>query len=331
VTHLRLAAHQLLNTMIRLPERELPDFLARHLTPDTVWDVSAPINRLEGVTAVLEGLILPLRRALSHVHRRDEVFIGGSNRLQEGEQWVASVTHYVGNFHKPIVRIEPNGSLAFLRSGEFYRLENGRIAEAKLIIDFLDLLRQTCRFPLPRQLGTEMLFPSPATHDGVLPGDRGRGSASLDLVEAMLRDLTHFDPETLESKGQTGEDGYWHDDMLWYGPAGIGANYRWEGFEKEHRRAFLAAFPDRVGGNHYCHVGDGNYAAVSGWPSMTMTHQGDYLGVAATGRSLTLRVMDFYRCASGKIMENWVLLDYIDLFQQMDVDLIARAAPEHGS
>ena len=63
---------------------------------------------------------------------------------------------------------------------------------------------------------------------------------------------------------------------------------------------------------------------------MTMTHAGDYLGVAATGKALTLRVMDFYRCdftqaPDGKLAENWVLLDYVDLFAQMGVDLIARS------
>ncbi|WP_206020126.1 ester cyclase [Pseudomaricurvus alkylphenolicus] len=204
-------------------------------------------------------------------------------------------------------------------------MENGRIAEAKLIIDFLDLMRQAGRFPLPHMLGTEMLFPNPATHDGVIPGNPENSEASLDLVEGMLGDLKEYDPETFTSKGQTGDEGYWHDDMLWYGPAGIGANYRWEGFEKDHRAAFLTAFPDRVGGNHYCRIGDGNYAAVSGWPSMTMTHQGEYLGVPATGKALTLRVMDFYRCADHKIMENWVLLDYLHLFDQMGVDLIARS------
>ena len=57
---------------------------------------------------------------------------------------------------------------------------------------------------------------------------------------------------------------------------------------------------------------------------MTMTFQGDYLGVKADGRALTLRVMDFYRCTERQIAENWVMLDYVDLFAQMGVDLIAR-------
>lgn len=334
MSDVRATANSLLTRMMSAPETELRALLTGRLTPDSVWDVAYPINRLEGVDAVLEGLILPLRKALSHTRRRDEIFIGGPNRRGTGD-WVASITHYVGNFEAPLFGIVPNNRMVFLRSGEFYRIENGRIAEAKLIIDFLDLLRQIDRFPLPRMLGTEMLFPGPATHDGVLPDGRERGDASLDVVEAMLADLTHYDPETFLSDGQTGQGGYWHEDMLWYGPGGIGANYRWSGFVKDHREPFLIAFPDRVGGNHYCRIGDGDYAAVGGWPSMTMTHQGDYLGVPATGKALTLRVMDFYRCAGGRIMENWVLLDYLDLFKQMGVDLLARAAelpsPDHAA
>jgi len=325
MSDVRAQAHGLVNRLIAAPEAGLSALAEQSLTPDTTWDVAFPVNRLDGVDAVLEGLIRPLRAALPEVRRRDEIFIGGRNRRGSGE-WVAAVTHYVGNFTAPLVGIAPTDSLVFLRSGEFYRIEDGRIAEAKLIIDFLDLMRQAGRFPLPHMLGTEMLFPGPATHDGVLPGDRERGEATLDVVEAMLADLTHYDPVTFLSEGQTGQGGYWHEDMLWYGPAGIGSNYRWAGFVKDHREPFLIAFPDRVGGNHYCRIGDGDYAAVGGWPSMKMTHRGDYLGVAATGKTLTLRVMDFYRCAGGRIMENWVLLDYLDLFQQMGVDLIAESA-----
>ncbi|WP_299626289.1 ester cyclase [Pelagibius sp.] len=320
----RSMAYGFLNRMIAAPESALSGLAEAHLTADSVWDLAFPINRLAGREAVLEGFLLPLRNALAGARRRDEIFIGGENRCQPGS-WVAAVTHYVGNFREPLLGIAPSDRLAFLRSGEFYRLEEGRIAEAKLILDFPDLMRQAGRFPLPRMLGTEMLFPGPASHDGVLPANRPQGAASLDLVEAMLGDLHHYDPETFQSKDQTGAEGYWHDDMLWYGPGGIGANYTWAGFAKDHRLAFLKAFPDRKGGNHFCHIGDGDYAAVSGWPSMTMTHRGDYLGVPATNKALTLRVMDFYRCAGGKIMENWVLLDYLDLFDQMGVDLIARA------
>ena len=316
--------------LLRHPGTGLEEFAKSGIEDGAAWDAAYPVNRLGGVGEVVDGLIRPIRGALTGAARRDEIFISGTNRREQGGAWCACVTHYVGIFAAPLFGIEPSSKLAFLRSGEFYRVRGGRIAEAKLILDFPDLMRQAGRNPLPDSPGTEMLFPGPATHDGILPGDAARGERSLDLVELMLGNLRGYDPETLESPRQTGEGGCWHPDMLWYGPGGIGSNYRWEGFVSDHRRSFLEAFPDRAGGNHYCRIGDGDYAAVSGWPSMTMTHKGDYLGVPATGRKLTLRVMDFYRCGNGRIVENWVLLDYGDLFMQMGVDLWERARTADG-
>ena len=319
-----------LTALAESSERARPGNLDAVFAQDAVCDVAYPVNRLRGLEEIAAGLYGPLSNALSHMRRRDEIFIGGRNRRAQGGTWVASVTHYVGNFDAPLFGIPPSGHLVFLRSGEFYRIENGRVVEAKILLDLLDLLRQAGCNPFSTHLGTEMLYPGPATHDGVLPEDAQRGEATLDVVEAMLSDLHVFDPENFESKDQTGANGYWHQDMLWYGPGGIGSSYRWDGFVKDHRASFLRAFPDRKGGNHYCRIGNGNYAAVSGWPSMTMTHLGEYLGVAATKKSLTLRVMDFYRCASGRVMENWVLLDYLDLFNQMGVDLMDVARRTSG-
>lgn len=318
----RQAAHAFLTGFMLSEEADLPALVARALTPDCRWNVSHPFGSFTGPEAVLEGVLLPLRRALSHARRRDEIFIGGANRRAEGGTWIAAVTHYLGNFRSPLMGIAPSGHLALLRAGEFYRMEGDRIAAAHLILDLPDLMRQAGQMPFPFSYGLEMLFPGPATHDGVLPAT-GSGKDSLDLVERMLGALHVFDPATFGSAEQTGPEGTWAEDMLWYGPAGIGSNYRWEGFVKDHRESFLRAFPDRKGGNHYCRIGDGNYAAVSGWPSMTMTFQGDYLGIKADGRPLTLRVMDFYRCAGGRIAENWVFLDYADLLRQMGHDLFA--------
>jgi len=297
------------------------------IASDSVWDLAHPLGQVTGRDAILQSFYGQLRTALEHVRRRDEIFIGGDNIRDNGGTWVASLCHYVGTFRQSLFGVAPNGRLVFLRSGEFYRIQNGKIVEAKIIFDLPDLARQCGRLPFARELGTEMLFPGPATHDGVRPVD-GNGAASLDLVQSMLSDLHVFDPETGGSEGQTGHDGRWHDDMLWYGPGGIGSTYRWQGFVDDHRSAFLRAFPDRKGGNHFCRIGDCNYAAVSGWPSMSMTHADTYLGVPGSGKKLTLRVMDFYRCdfssGRGKIAENWVCLDYGDLFHQMGVDLIAR-------
>ena len=292
--------------------------------PGCDWRATAA-GDLGGPEEVEAAFMAPLRRALTGLHRRDILFLGGANIREEGGTWIACLTHYAGNFVSPLWGVPPSGSLAMLRAGEFLRIEDGRVTKARIILDLPDLARQGgIDLYEGHRYGTELTFPAPLTQDGLCPAS-GDGTESLRVIQGMLGDLHEYDPETNESPNQTGQDGWWAEDMMWWGPAGIGSNFRWDGFVKDHRAPFLAAFPDRRGGNHYCRIGDGDYAAISGWPSMTMTHRGEYLGVKATGKALTLRVMDFYRCAGGRIAENWVMLDYVDLFAQMGVDLLARA------
>ena len=84
-------------------------------------------------------------------------------------RWCATVSHYVGNFSGAFAGISPSDHLAFLRTGEFYQLdETDKIALARIILDLPDLMRQAGRMPLP-SLGLEVLFPGPATHDGIFP------------------------------------------------------------------------------------------------------------------------------------------------------------------
>jgi predicted ester cyclase len=290
--------------------------LAAACRPDVRFRVACPVDEVVGVEAYCASWLGPLAHSLPGVMRRDEIVMGGTSRTGSGA-WVSTLGHFVGNFSADLLGVPAHGKLVFLRCGEFYRIEDGLIAEAVILPDLPDLARQAGHPMLPHELGTEMLFPGPATHDGVLPGHPERSQASVDLVEAMLFNLRHFQPGTFASEGQTGAGGYWHRDMLWYGPAGIGSNVTYDGFQRDHRIPFLTAFPDRVGGNHFARFGDGDFVCSGGWPSMTMTHQGPYLGVEPTGLPLTLRVMDFWRCQDGQIRENWVLLDLLDLLRQM--------------
>jgi hypothetical protein len=81
----------------------------------------------------------------------------------------------------------------------------------------------------------------------------------------------------------------------------------------------------RIGGGHYIRVGDGPYSLTGGWPSRVDVHAGaNFLGLPATGRTVGMRVMDFYRHDQGLIRENWVPLDILDLLMQLGVDVLAR-------
>ena len=125
--------------LVSAPDSRIRKVALEVAAHDSVLDVAHPVNRASDLEAVIDEFFLPPRKALSNIHRRDEIFISGTNRRPYGGDWIAAITHYVGNFHHPLLGIEPSDRLAFLRSGEFYRIKKGRIVEAKLIPDFPDL------------------------------------------------------------------------------------------------------------------------------------------------------------------------------------------------
>jgi predicted ester cyclase len=49
----------------------------------------------------------------------------------------------------------------------------------------------------------------------------------------------------------------------------------------------------------------------------TGTHRGTFLGIAATGRSVSISEFSIYRLAAGRIAEVWVAADNYELLQQL--------------
>jgi predicted ester cyclase len=122
---------------------------------------------------------------------------------------------------------------------------------------------------------------------------------------------------------------YWHPQINWYGPAGIGTARGLAGFRNWHQIPFLKALPDRRGGTTgslKCHFyGDGPYVVATGWPNMQMTVSGDgWLGIAPAGQKITMRSLDFWRVEGDLIRENWVLVDLLDVYAQLGVDVFSR-------
>ena len=48
------------------------------------------------------------------------------------------------------------------------------------------------------------------------------------------------------------------------------------------------------------------------------------MGIAPAGTRITMKSLDFWRVENGKIRENWVLVDLLDAYRQLGVDVIAR-------
>ncbi|MEZ4632896.1 MAG: ester cyclase [Deinococcales bacterium] len=129
---------------------------------------------------------------------------------------------------------------------------------------------------------------------------------SKDLVNRMVNGLNDHVIEGMET--------YWHQDMHWYGPAGIGHKLSLKAFQEEHQRPFLQAFPDKTAFD-LIRIAEGDYVAAFGYQKAT--HAGDYLGIPASGKEVKVQYMDFWRVEGDKLKDNWVMIDLLDFLAQL--------------
>ena len=298
--------------------RSIERFVANAFAPGAVLHAPCPIDDCGDRDDALARFWRPLLTAFPDLERRDDILIAGSWKESD---WVAACGHWEATFAAPWLGIAPTGGAVSLRYGEFHRFAAGAIVESYMLIDIPDLMRQARQWPFAPARGVQDRWPGPATRDGVqlAPHTDESGRKSLALVEAMIAGLMQYDGKTLDSMGQ---ERFWREGFMWYGPSPIGTGRGLKGFQDVHQRAFLSAFPDRKGGDHKCRIGQGAYVGSTGWPSIRATHTGPgFIGLPASGRAITMRVMDFWRREADLLAENWVFIDIPDLLRQLDAPL----------
>ena len=269
----------------------------------------------------LAGVYAGLSKAWPDFERRESIVISGED--QDGAVWIGCCGYYCGTFEEDWLDIPATGHLVHMRFHEFFRIEGEQVVEMQAVWDLPEVMMQAGVWPMVPSLGREIHVPGPASGDGL--GPHGSGS-QVALVEEMLSFLSKHPkgggPEVMEMER------FWHPKMNWYGPSGIGTSRGIKGFRNNHQIPFLAAMPDR-GQNRYgtsVHFfGEGDFVAVTGWPNMRQTiSAGGWLGIAPSKQDVVLRSLDFWRVENGLIRENWVLLDLLDLYRQIGVDVMGR-------
>lgn len=298
--------------------------LADLLSGDAIVRLFHPLGDISG-QAYYDTVYAPLFAAMPDLERRDLIVVDGIDA--DGGQWVGCMGHYMGSFAAPFMDIPPTGHLAHMRFHEFYRFDGDQVVEVQAIWDLPELMMQGQAWPMVPSLGRDFCVPGPMTQDGLAAHDAHASQASHDHVIDMLTHLSRHPseggPEIMEAER------FWHPRMNWYGPAGIGTARGISGFRNWHQIPFLDALPDRRGGttgtlkSHFFAAGP--YVAVTGWPNMQMTLTGDgWLGIAPAGQKITMRSLDFWRIEGGRIRENWVLVDLLDVYAQLGVDVFSR-------
>ncbi|MCC5956894.1 MAG: nuclear transport factor 2 family protein [Natronohydrobacter sp.] len=299
------------------------DRLAVHVHPDWHWRGMHPWHEQHGPEDVAMAFWQPFLRAMSRVQRREDVFFAGRNQIDGFKSvWVVSMGHLMGLFDAPFLGIAPARRIAMLRYAEFHRVENGRIAETAFFCDLLHLMRQAGQYPLPPQTGAHLIQPGPATHDGLLYGATApaEGAQTLDLICRMIGAIN----EHKQFSGPEEELAqHWHDDMCWWGPEGIGATCSIPRYIEQHQRPFRTQLGDRAFNGHIARLAEGNFGGFFGWPNLTLTPLGGYLGLPAGARA-DMRVVDIYRRDGDKLSENWIFIDMLHFLYMQGLDVLAR-------
>ncbi len=285
------------------------DVLGNYVAEDWVWRAFHPFGECRGAQQVATVFWLPFKKALRALHRRQDIFFAGHNALNDSEStWVVSMGHLVGLFDAPFLGIPPTGRMAFFRYCEFNRIAAGRIAETAFYFDLPHLMAQAGVSIFADQRGAQLVQPGPIAHDGLLFHDAPpeEGEQTLAAINAMISDLGQWNlpmPLTEELRRT------WHEDMIWWGPTGIGATYTIARYAQQHAAPFRAAFTERSKTNHICRVAEGNFGGFFGWPNFSAVLQEEFLGISPSGVRGEFRVIDLYRRSGGKLAENWVFID----------------------
>lgn len=307
----------------------ISNVLQAYVIEDISWLGPDPINFSHGIESVNINFWQPLLRSFPDIKRESYIFFGGKSNGRadghfDGQEWVCGLGHFTGTFQQDWLTIPASGKETKIRWAEFCRLNAGKIVEIQFLLDIPDVMEQAGFPVLPPDKGEPGVWPSPRTFEGILmeEQDEIETNLSMKLIRNMIyTGLNNFDQSAL---GSMGMDQFFHQQVSWYGPSGIGANHNLEEFENNHQKPWLRAFPDRQVQDLDSLFTEGPFMGASGWTGVIANHTGDYLGAPATGKSIKFNGIDIWLREGDLIVENWVFVDLINVFRQIGIDLFDR-------
>lgn len=238
-----------------------------------------------------------------------------------GEKHTATTTSY-GTLYwgGELFGMKPPNKWIELRVCDFYRIEEdprgiwgGLITYNFMMIDWADVVHRAGRPVLPPASVPDGIVLPPAANDGVpAPFSILAQSRDVDAARAAMDGILIED-----WAGQRAGEKWWHPDMTFYGPRGIGYAKGIPEFRDHVLKPFQAAFADRVLENDISTC-EGNYCAAKG--HILGTHVGCWLGLPASRKVVKVRYGFHWRIEEGKAKEGWAIFDVTGLFRQLGLD-----------
>ena len=309
--------------------QEIPKICKKVFHKNVNWNGSQPLNQIRGVDSVITQFWEPLLNSFPDIKRVPHILIGG---LSENEEWVSGYGYFTGTFVHDWLGIPATGKKTNINFGQFFVMREGKIVESYVIFDMLSVMKQAGFQVLPPAYGQEggkVLKPS---SNGILLTEQDdlESRKTLQLIDAMASSMGWYNrSRDMENMETMQHHHFWHPDFHWMGPTGIGSSHTIEEYKDFHQRPWVIGFGDREinekpGGRFMGFYGEGQFGALGIWDSKFSVHHGEYQGIPATKKMMTLRDFDWYRRDGDLLVQNWIPIDLIDLFLQMDIDLFDR-------
>ncbi len=119
---------------------------------------------------------------------------------------------------------------------------------------------------------------------------------------------------------------HFHEDFRWMGNRGCGTKPGLDAFRRNWQLPLRAAFTERDYKTEKF-ICEGEWASCFG--HIEATHSGTFMGIAPTGKRVTIPYMDFWKVTEGRITDNWVSVDFASVLAQLGRDVFDGQGWEH--
>lgn len=295
--------------------------LAKYMSEDYVWEGVYPFMDRNGTEEVAKVFWQPLKESMLHMQRRQDVFMAGT--ATDGKEWVMSMGQFMGLFDKDFMGVRRTRKMHHLQYAEYSCVENGKITHTAMFVDLIGFMREAGMDPMPPETGHYFVYPGPRDHNGLMFEDAPaeKAAESFKIVDDMLNGL--FSINATMSTPRDMLEKSWNEDMIWYGPCGIGASYTIPRYQEQHQIPFRTSLTDKKENAVKAYFAEGDFVCF--YSSMDVTPIGGWLGMPGGGKSAHLRGdIDIYYCKDGKISENWCFIDLPYWLHEQGLEIFDR-------
>ena len=110
---------------------------------------------------------------------------------------------------------------------------------------------------------------------------------------------------------------FFSENFRWMGNTGCGTKNGLAEFQSNWQKPFQEAFSDKICIDE-ARIFMGEWAAAFG--HQEAIHSGEFMGIPASGKKVKIKYMDFWKVQNGKIVDNWVMVDFPSVLSQLGVD-----------